>query len=105
MGAVTTHKPLYETIDVPLDTTMFEADRVELSKACAELATANNTIKNLSEVVVNFSHTGSILNLQQEKTTTQQPAPKLPPPQLTQHPHIGSNLPIQQSSNQHGMQD
>ncbi len=47
-----------ETISPPDDMTMTEASRDELSRTCKELALANTTIKNLSEVVVNFSHTG-----------------------------------------------
>src|SRR5260370_37034525 len=76
MGEASIPKSHYEMIDAPQDTTMSEADRVELSKACTELSTANITIKNLSEVVVNFSCTGSISNHQQEKTITQQAPPQ-----------------------------
>src|SRR5258707_2668781 len=47
-----------ETISPPNDMTMTEASMDELSRTHNEVALANTTIKNLSEVVVNFSHTG-----------------------------------------------
>ncbi len=66
-----------ETIYVPYDTPMTEETRDELSKTCAELAMAQTTIKNLSEAVVNFSHTGNVLTSHQEdKTPMPQPTPK-----------------------------
>src|SRR5260370_31703109 len=56
-GEVTNYKPPYESINATNNTHMKEVDRDELSKACVELDTACTTIKNLSEAVVNFSHT------------------------------------------------
>src|SRR5260370_6774554 len=67
MGEVTANTPSYETTSTDNDSPMIEADRDELLKAHEELDTARTTIKNLSEAVVNFSHTRNALAHQQEK--------------------------------------
>ncbi len=75
-----------ETIYMPYDTPMTEETRDELLKSCMELATAHTTIKNLSEVVVNFSHTGNVVTTHQEAVTpTPQPTLKqtTPPQDIT----------------------
>src|SRR6266478_6359361 len=61
MGVVTTYNPTHKTICTANDSPMNEADRDELSKAHVELDSARTTIKNLSEAVVNFSHSGHTL--------------------------------------------
>ena len=58
-GEITTSSP-FETISTPYDAPMTEAANDELSRTREELANANTTIKNLSEVVVNFSRTGKV---------------------------------------------
>ncbi len=66
-----------EWIYMPYDTPMTEETRDELSKTHVELAMAQTTIKNLSEVVVNFSCTSNVLTSHQEdKTPMPQPTPK-----------------------------
>src|SRR5260370_24843667 len=70
-----------ETINPSLDTTMSIAERDELSNVHIELAMGHTTIKNLSEVVVNFSHTGKVSTYQQDEVVKKhQPSPKLTPP-------------------------
>ncbi len=62
-------------MSVPYDTPMTEGARDELSRTCAELTAANTTIKNLSEAVVNFSHTRNVSKTQEEDVG---PTPQLP---------------------------
>ncbi len=84
-GKITASNPT-ETIYMPYDTPMTEETRDELLKSCMELATAHTTIKNLSEVVVNFSHTGNVVTTHHEAVTpTPQPTMKqtTPPQDIT----------------------
>src|SRR5258707_6952933 len=81
---VTTSTPS-EIMSVPHDTPMTKVARDELSRTHAELATANTTIKNLSEAVVNFSRMGNISKTHVESTT---PVPQAPPETTT--PHINT---------------
>src|SRR5258708_1016535 len=64
-GEVTSFSPS-ELMSAPHDTPMTEVARDELSRARAELTTANATIKNLSEAVVNFSRTENVMNTHEE---------------------------------------
>ncbi len=76
-----------KTVNSPYDTPMTEVAKDELFRTCEELAIANTTIKNLSKVVVNFSHTGKVPMTDQELTDPMpQHAPKQVPPQETSPP-------------------
>ncbi len=75
-GKITASNPT-ETIYTPYDTPMTKETRDKLLKSHAELAMAHTTIKNLSEAVVNFSHTSNVVTTHQEAVTpTPQPTLK-----------------------------
>ncbi len=72
----------YETIGPMNNTPYLDMTREELSKAHAELATAQTTIKNLLEAVVNFSHTNNVpIQTQEEVEIIRPPTPKCTAPQ------------------------
>ncbi len=87
-GEVTTFNPIHKTSYTTNDSPMNEADRDELTKACEELDSAQTTIKNLSEAVVNFSCNSNILVLQEkEEYTLQYPTTQtVPQPNTTPAP-------------------
>ena len=79
------YNPIHDTTYSTNDSPMHEVDRDELSKAHMELDSAHTTIKNLSEVVVKFSHMGNTAHQELERTVkVHQPTPKTPtPPPIT----------------------
>ena len=88
-GEVTAFNPIHKASYSTNNSPMNKVDRDELLKACMELDSAHTTIKNLSEVVANFSHNGNILvPLQQkEEHTPQKSIPQtIPQPNMTPAP-------------------
>src|SRR5258707_15700788 len=77
----------YETIEPMYNPPYLDKTRDELSIAHAELATAQSTIKNLSEAVVNFSHTNKVpIQPQEEVEITEPPPSKQIAPQANTSP-------------------
>ncbi len=106
--ASTTSKTIYMPYN---NTTMTKVNKDELSKTHAELAMAHTTIKNLSEVVVNFSHTSNVLTTQQEvatpmpqpspmpQPTLKQTTPQVPTPPTTQWVNLANPMVIKPTQN------